>query len=306
MLKSKFIFSLILLQLILIVFLGINIFNKLLKKHVSISTINKNTINVLGTSSLKYFYEPKASTVETDKPYWLEKEAEYTYNKDALNERFDYQVKKPANTFRIVTLGDSFTQGSYVNTKDNWSELLEDRLNGLNCKGISKFEVINLGFHGYDIEYEVERFRTRGQKYDPDLLIWMLLYPTRINELTRPTYLECRKTNPTEDIDNRCIMSAEDQVEKKFGSNFIQDYLVRHFNEIFTFFDKKIMVIDLNKAHQDILKKITHKEKVSIFDLDFKDDKLKTLDGHPNQIGHQVISEEIFKYIEKNKLIICK
>ena len=34
--------------------------------------------------------------------------------------------------------------------------------------------MLNLGLYGYDIEYAVERFRVRGQKYDPDLIIWLI------------------------------------------------------------------------------------------------------------------------------------
>ena len=58
-------------------------------------------------------------------------------------------IKKNKDTFRIITLGDSFTFGMYINTKDNWTELLEDKLNSdMGCKNISMFEVINLGVGG--------------------------------------------------------------------------------------------------------------------------------------------------------------
>jgi len=52
-----------------------------------------------------------------------------------------------------MVLGGSEAYGQYVETKNNWTELLEDDLNkNLNCPRYKKVEVINLGMHGYDID----------------------------------------------------------------------------------------------------------------------------------------------------------
>ena len=100
--------------------------------------------------------------------------AVYNINSDTFNERFDYEINKDDKTFRIITLGDSFTFGYIVDTKNNWTELLEDKLNQLHCANFDKIEVINLGVVGYDIQYSVERFKLRGKKYNPDLVLWLL------------------------------------------------------------------------------------------------------------------------------------
>ncbi len=126
---------------------------------------------------LKYFYEHKPHAIQKFKPNWLAHEVVNTINADGLNERFDYSMAKPPDTFRIMTLGDSFTFGALVNTADNYSEKLEDLLNTkLPCSKIRKFEVINLGVEGYDLEYSLHRFKIRGQKYHPDLVLWFLNY----------------------------------------------------------------------------------------------------------------------------------
>ena len=148
------------------------------------------------TKALKYFYEPKPNTNEVDKADWFPYETIYTINSDSLNERFEYSVNKPKGTYRIITLGDSFTFGQYISTPNNYSELLEEMLNKtLRCRSINRFEVINLGVPGYDIQYSVERFKVRGQKYYPNLVLWLLQDGDfdEITELTREKGYELYK-----------------------------------------------------------------------------------------------------------------
>ena len=76
-----------------------------------------------------------------------------------------------------MTLGDSFTFGVYVNTEDNWTELLEDKLNSIKniCPNTDHFEVINLGVGGYDIEYAAKRYINRGKVYNPNIILLLLV-----------------------------------------------------------------------------------------------------------------------------------
>ena len=169
-------------------FLFIKIYesNKIL--GISVIRMNKESIYYNPFSKFKYFFEPVPNTVE-DSPKWIKwAKARYIINADSLNERFNYSVNRAPNTFRIITIGDSYTFGLFVDTKYNWSEILEDLLNeNLSCKNIKKIEVLNLGEFGYDIEYAIERYRIRGVKYDPDLVIWLLKDDDffEINEIMR-------------------------------------------------------------------------------------------------------------------------
>ncbi|MEK7597049.1 MAG: SGNH/GDSL hydrolase family protein [Patescibacteria group bacterium] len=297
----------IILQSALIFFLGFKIFQQIFNKKISIAYIDKNSINVKGTQSLKYFYEPKPNSIQEVRKDWLSSVPKYTINNDTLNERINYQIEKPKNVFRIITLGDSFTFGENVNTKDNYPELLEDRLN-TQCLNTA-FEVINLGVYGYDIQYEVERYKIRGQKYHPDLILWMLVDDRRINELMREFYNNCTKNNPNPTLEKQtshyCFRTALDELERKKGIKTIYQILRQEFNRIFDFYNKNIVVINLNNSHQEILKNISKPKQVDIFSYDFTDKKYRLLDGHPNQAGHQKIAEDVFNYLTKNKLIPC-
>jgi len=141
---------------------------------ISSSTITEN--NIIKTennhSNLKNYWWLQPNKISTESAYFLKKPVEYSINKDGLNSLKDYEVNKPHQTFRIITIGDSFTFGQYVNTNQNWPTQLEKKLNSKKiCKNIDKFEVINFGVAGFDYQYEVKRYQEKGQKYNPDLII---------------------------------------------------------------------------------------------------------------------------------------
>src|SRR3989344_130455 len=164
--KKYVIYILVIFQFLIIIYLGFYIKEK--KGWIlgtNIAPISKEGITKAEKSSdsnLQNFYEPEAGKIMTESFGWAPKDFEYTINTDSLNERFDYSPEKPANTFRIVTLGDSFTFGSFVKTEENYSELLEIRLNDA-CNQNPSVEVINLGMGGYDIQYVTERYIERGE-----------------------------------------------------------------------------------------------------------------------------------------------
>ena len=181
--KKVIIIGLVVFELAVVVFLAGKIYLErfqVLGESDNINPISKDDIvfpNQSSEADLKYFYEPGPDKIIDNKPLWLSPDYSYaiTINSDSLNERFNYPVEKNPDVFRVVAMGDSFTYGLYVSTEDNYPERLEKMLNDrFICESDKKFEVINLGYGGYDIEYSVERFRVRGQKYDPDLVLWLI------------------------------------------------------------------------------------------------------------------------------------
>ncbi|MCX6709358.1 MAG: SGNH/GDSL hydrolase family protein, partial [Candidatus Woesearchaeota archaeon] len=92
-----------------------------------------------------------------------------TVNSDGFRGR-DYSIEKPKGVYRIIVLGDSFTEGFGVNDNETFSYCLEQMLNSLNISG-KRFEVLNLGVGGYNTLQEVEQLKVKGLKYNPDLVI---------------------------------------------------------------------------------------------------------------------------------------
>ena len=85
----------------------------------------------------------------------------------------EYVIPKPANTFRILAVGDSVVQGLNVAFEQTWEQVLERELNRRvgQSSSISRYEVINAGIGGYVSWQALVRLQDRGLKYNPDLVV---------------------------------------------------------------------------------------------------------------------------------------
>ena len=93
------------------------------------------------------------------------------FNSDGLRGQ-EFPHEKPANTFRIVIIGDSIAYG--LNESDfnhTYAKNLERKLNA-RLQGGKKYEVLNLGVPGYQITQIIERLKEKGLPYHPDLVIY--------------------------------------------------------------------------------------------------------------------------------------
>jgi hypothetical protein len=284
----------------------------------SVAAIKKEDVVFPDHPIFKYYYELKPSQKEEDKPEWLVEKAVYTINADGLNDRYDYPIEKPADTFRIITIGDSFTFGHFVNTADNWTEKLEDLLNqSSNSCAIKKFEVINLGMRGFDIPYLIQRYENLGAKYNPDLIIWFENGSgfTRNNELLLPLIEKCedekKVTDPQENIYQiyeECWKAGEAQIEQEHSaeelSNIFQGYLSNFFQKIdthkFIFFTFEPSVYKKSEAEtlQSWMKNFPNISFSSVVPNIYKRHEVLP-DSHPNKKGHETIAKSIYSVLHE-------
>lgn len=108
------------------------------------------------------------------RPGWSgdEFEAPVTINSKGLrNPEIAYE--KPADTYRILALGDSWTFGFRMNEPDAYPRQLERLLNASAATrgDTRKIEVINAGVVGYSTDQEAAYLATEGWKYSPDLVL---------------------------------------------------------------------------------------------------------------------------------------
>lgn len=82
----------------------------------------------------------------------------------------EIKMKKPKDTFRILVLGDSFTEGWGVNDNDTYSAIMQS----IFMKQQKKIEVLNAGVGSYSPYLELHYLVKKGIALDPDLVIMMV------------------------------------------------------------------------------------------------------------------------------------
>lgn len=315
--KNRLFILIIFFQIVIVIALSTKIYFQ--RKNIlgiSINPISINSITLINTNKLKYFYEPKANSVGLIKEKWLKHEVKNHINSDTLNERSEYSIKKAEGVFRIITLGDSFTYGENVATEDNWTELLEDTLNRNNiCKNIKKYEVINLGMKGYDTQYEVERYRIRGIKYNPDLVIWLFTDYERILERMMPI-IKMNDTVENKQLEDQGLFFnnwkiAREEMLKKIRPSGLINYQSEQILKLDMYFKGTLIYITFpdKPEYMQILKEISTKRPSSFFmklNINLTDENITLPDHHLNETGNSLVMRNILMYINKNNIIRCE
>lgn len=95
---------------------------------------------------------------------------EYRFNRFGIRDREDLTLAKPANTKRVVCLGDSFTLGWGVRQEHNWPVLVERELATRAASGT--VQLINCGGAGsaYVDEYALALQHRHG-RFQPDVVL---------------------------------------------------------------------------------------------------------------------------------------
>lgn len=321
-LNNKKIIILILLQLLVIMFLGYGIFYK--RNNIlgiaSVNPMRESLISSNNQSQYKYFYEPRPNTTGFDEN-GCGKNKNY-FNNDTLNDHSEHGIHKDEQTFRIITLGDSFTEGICVDPDQSWPKQLEAQLNKKLDRTGRRYEIINLGAGGYDLEYSVERYRLRGQKYNPDVIIFFLKDDDFNSEadyvFSRINFHEKKvgKIYQNGDYNGEAYVQAVEDVKKYYMEN--QDRILKNkqksLEELLTLFPRKVLIITFPFTSTKY-KNLIHKTQVKYKNLLLFDgltniyrygDEYVLKDTHPNEKGYQIIASDIFTFLTKNNIVPYK
>lgn len=326
MTMNRVFLGIIVLQFLIIGIIGGYIYTKTRNNgFISVNEIDSGNIIHSSNSALDYFYEPAPGIIKK-KLDWINTNGPnvptYKINEDTLNQVKDIESTRSGDVFRIVTLGDSFTFGENVNTEDNYPSQLQKKLDDF-CK--EKFEVINLGVGGYDVQYSVERYKIRGMKYSPDLLIWLFISEDllRINEKLIPefrkNYLNSKEnTTYYENIKNGRYYKDWTDAQTKIVSSLggVQKVLNlqgNYFNDLNNLYNKSLLIVtfpDTNSDYKTYLKSKSSEVVGSGYYYDgipsihhIKNAALP--DGHPSEFGYKLIVDKLFEYIKNNDIIPC-
>ncbi|MCL4199939.1 hypothetical protein KJZ67_01180 [Patescibacteria group bacterium] len=313
---------------VVIFYLAVTIVQKnraALSDQKAVAALHKDQY-VLGSNSVfPHFYEPEPDVTLNDSPDWLGYNVSYSINSDTLNERNDYSPEKPEDVYRMVMLGDSFTYGLLVNTYENYTELLEDMLSGVECAPYTGFEVINLGVPAYDVGFSAERYRLRGQKYNPDLVVWFInpftfeINADRKMELENMFLQDHGKDNLWGPLANGEVAyyPAQFAWRVSMAETSLTDRIAlqaKYFDEFLRDYHGSLVIIahqwdTWSPQTQDVLEeRVEGRQHTWIYknlpDLSKTGGLLK--DKHPNANGHRQIAEGVLSFLNNVNALGCE
>jgi len=249
----------------------------------------------------------------------------------------DHSFKKDSGEYRIICLGNSFTEGIGSPQDSTWPKLLEERLKLSTEK---KITVFNAGMSGSDPFFEYTLLERKLLKYNPDYVLVALgssdfeFYRFR-GGFERFTAGGChyRKAPCWEGfyalsyifrffINNilkyESFMSpSELKADNIRATKDIEDCISR-FNELSVkhHFNLGIMFIDDgDNKYNLILKKLKEENIVTVFDMFEYNKKIEkmaqgdrckyywTTDGHCNSKGYALMAKGVEWYLNKNGII---
>jgi hypothetical protein len=255
----------------------------------------------------------------------------------------DHTVEKIPNTFRIIVLGDSFTDDSCVKNEDVWPKKLERLLNMSNFS--LEFEVLNMGRGGAGTWKEVEIFKKYGLQFQPDMVILQYFYDDFISPEVRIKAGELweKYKNHEYELDEKTMKNineknfSEEEISELIYGIVLTDYLSK--TDIEKEFEKWVKhplleLINITKTENisllviiipdflgkqegknDELKNILFENEIPFYDLSdyllqfpFSSVVRSTSDGHLTPMGHEIVANKTFdiliKIFQDNKIKI--
>lgn len=281
-----------------------------IRKLPVVIPIHKEQIEVPIGNTLKHFYTYKPhQRLDYLVPGTSERRINYT-NADGLVDIYDYQIPKPTGTYRIIALGDSITQGLFVETQQSYPKILENLLAHNAFPGIDRVEVLNFGVGGYDIQYAVNRLNLQGMKYKPDLVLWLVKFDdfylrNDIDIGARPTL-----TDEMGDIgiymEGRELMRFYERMHeigeryiRIFGLESSLQYQLNEFRKIRRIYKGPLLIVYFDTEDSMLIQMLESQQsndgQMNLLKISGSIPRFS--DSHPDVGGHQQIAESVYSYV---------
>lgn len=120
-------------------------------------------------------YQPDAhcgTRLRADFDGWFTREGRAQVRTNSAGHRDrEHSESKPANTFRIAVLGDSFAEAPQVDLEQTFWAVMEGELQSCEAFGGLDVEVLNFGVSGFGTAQELQMLRHYVWPYEPDLVL---------------------------------------------------------------------------------------------------------------------------------------
>jgi lysophospholipase L1-like esterase len=262
---------------------------------------------VSNNPELVYELKPNLSINWYGEIYKVEEPIVIKINSNGFRDR-EYLVKETNNTFRIISLGDSFTFGFGIQLNETYSKVLEKKLNSNSSK---KFEVLNFGVPGYNLEQKIEFFKEKGLKYDPDMILLQYLSDD-ILEVYRFQKVWWKKIKDSKNV-NKANYGTENLIRDEILSKSYTEtskIVEKSFHKLRNLTHNRNITIVILFWYQPpenqlkVIKKVTeeygwHVLNVGDFLKGKEPSQLRLPDGHPNALANKIVGEGIYTYLSQ-------
>lgn len=225
-----------------------------------------------------------------------------------FDQEYDW-FNKSKNTYRILMLGDSFTEALQVPFNKSFHYLLEEKLNLDNSK---KYEVINMGVSAYSTKQEYYILKEKMGDYNPDMVILNFYEGNDFEENLKPikekTLLKDFLRNHfysysiVKDFKNALFFKEKTYSTSPLNLNMI-NITTKYLKMIEGICDIKnipllIVSIPYRNQKKKNLNEICKKENFKCLLINLSEEDYYTFNGHLNEGGHQKVFNQVYQYFK--------
>lgn len=261
----------------------------------------------------------RLSRTTADSPrHALQYTVTYAMNEHGYRDR-PRQRERPADTFRIACLGDSFTFGQGVHAADVFTQRLERQLNATRSADEPNYEVLNYGVCGYDTIQERLVYQRIASQFSPQVVLLVMVENDDMNfSLEREALEDASETRTLRAVD---LIRQQNRPRRSDFSGCVTEIgklrescqangaklavcVFRNFEgERWTKLIEQVLAglkgtdvpfLDLGKA---ILDGRTQEDMLVLWYDN------QPLDGHPNELAHEIASRELERFLTEQKLL---
>jgi lysophospholipase L1-like esterase len=232
----------------------------------------------------------------------------------------EYSLEKATGVVRLAFVGGSYIMGSGVSNEENFAAVVEEKLNS----GNKKIEVLNYGVGGYFLIQSVFVVQNKVPKYKPDYLFLFIHSSYRVRCLDNFANLLMKNISITDPYLK--AVAAKAGIKKGMCHLEIYDRLKPYGDEIITWGyrtmyetckNENIIPVMVYLPANAALKEDNDKEfcfseatKLGFYTMDLsgvysgqdpEKIQLSSWDTHPNEKGHQLISDLLLEKLKKDK-----
>ncbi len=271
-------------------------------------------------NTLKVPVEDERSHIhaQSKKAYIMGKEVQL--NSHGLRDR-EFTYEKTSNTFRIISIGDSYTFGFGADQDKTFSKLLENKLNEQHPN--KKYEVLNMGVGNYNAIQELAALKQQGLQYHPDHILWnFYINDAEETQKLKPSFFSTKlismvylksflyKMKASLDSKSNYIDFYKNTFQGESGKTFFQamDQLVQ-LSQTTKIPLTVVLLPDFRKLHNypfaeehKLVVNYFRSKGINVIDTveAFDPQKEKAYwvahdDPHPNNVAHEIIAQKIFQ-----------